>query len=172
MGTYGLYKFVLAIFPIATIFFSPFVFLLCVLGIIYTSFSTIRQVDLKKIIAYASVGHMGYVIIGLFSLSSFGITGSLFLMLGHGIISSALFFLIRFLYERFHTRLLPFFGGLAVCMPFFSFFLFIFTLGNMSFPGTINFIGEFLCLVGTFHTNIFVAILATSAIILTAIYSI
>ena len=172
MGTYGIFRFVLGVYPLATIFFTPFVQVLCLVGIVYTSFTTLRQIDLKKIIAYASVGHMSYVILGLFSLNTFGISGSIFLMLGHGLISSALFFLIGCIYERFHTRLLPCFSGLALVMPINSFFFLIFTLGNISFPGTINFIGEFLCVTGTFLTNWVAGLVAVCSILLTAAYSI
>lgn len=119
MGTYGLYRFVLLLFYKSSLVFAPFVQLLCILGLVYTSLTTIRQVDLKKIIAYSSVGHMSYVVLGLFSFNTIGVSGAFVLMIGHGFISAALFFLIGFLYYRFNTRLLPLLGGLR-CISYFA----------------------------------------------------
>jgi NADH-ubiquinone oxidoreductase chain 4 len=142
------------------------------LGIFYTSLSTIRQIDLKKIIAYASVGHMSYVILGLFSYNLQGLIGSIYLMISHGLVSSGLFFLVGILYDRYKTRLLRYYSGLVQIMPLFIFFFFLLILANISFPGTSNFIGEFLVLLGVIETNIYIAFLACLAIILSAIYSI
>jgi NADH-ubiquinone oxidoreductase chain 4 len=172
LGTYGMLRYLIFLFPFANVYFAPFVYTLCILGIIYTSFTTIRQIDLKKCIAYSSVGHMSYVILGLFSNTIYGIVGSIILMVGHGLISSGLFFLIGILYDRYKTRLLRYYGGLAQTMPLYSFFLFFFIFANLSFPGTINFIAEFLILLGVANTNIFIAFFAVFAIILSAIYSI
>jgi proton-translocating NADH-quinone oxidoreductase chain M len=172
LGTYGMLRFLIFLFTDANYFFSPLVYTLCIFGIIYTSFTTIRQIDLKKIIAYSSVGHMSYVILGLFSNTIYGIIGSLILMIGHGLISSGLFFLIGIIYDRYKTRLLRYYGGLAQLMPIYSFFLLFLSFANLSFPGTINFIAEVLILLGAANTNIYITLLATFAIILTAIYSI
>jgi NADH:ubiquinone oxidoreductase subunit 4 (subunit M) len=172
MGTYGLLRFVLPIFCDATFYFTPFVYTLCILGIIYTCCTTIRQVDLKKIIAYASVSHMSLVILGLFSNNIYGVAGSIFLMLSHGIVSSGLFFCIGCLYDRYKTRTLRYYSGLVLTMPLFSFCFFILILSNISFPGTSSFIGEFLILLGLFENNHFSAIVSVFSVILTAVYSI
>lgn len=172
LGTYGLLRFVIPIFCDATYFFLPFVYTLCLLGIIYTCCSTIRQIDLKKVIAYASVSHMSFVILGLFSSNIQGIGGSVFLMLSHGIVSSGLFFCIGCIYDRYKTRILRYYSGLVATMPIFSLCLFVLILSNISFPGTSSFVGEFLILVGLFENNHFAALLATFSIILTAVYSI
>jgi proton-translocating NADH-quinone oxidoreductase chain M len=172
LGAYGLLRFVIPLFTDATYFFLPLVYTLCLLGIVYTCCSTVRQIDLKKIIAYASVSHMSFVVLGLFTLTIQGIAGSIFLMLSHGVVSSGLFFLIGCLYDRYKTRMLKYYGGLVRTMPIFCVCFFILILANMSFPGTSSFIGEFLVLVGLFESNSFVAFVATFSIVLTAIYSI
>ncbi len=172
LGTYGLLRFVIPLFCDATYYFLPLVYTLCILGILYTCCSTIRQVDLKKIIAYASVSHMSFVILGLFTSNIQGIGGSVFLMLSHGIVSSGLFFCIGCIYDRYKTRILRYYSGLVATMPVFSFCLFVLILANISFPGTSSFIGEFLILAGLFENNHFAALLAAFSIILTAVYSI
>ena len=172
LGTYGLLRFVIPIFCDATYFFLPLVYTLCLLGTLYTCCSTIRQVDLKKIIAYASVSHMSFVILGLFTSNLQGIGGSVFLMLSHGVVSSGLFFCIGCLYDRYKTRILRYYSGLVSVMPLFSLCFFILILSNISFPGTSSFVGEFLILVGLFENNHFAALLSTFSIILTAVYSI
>jgi NADH-ubiquinone oxidoreductase chain 4 len=172
LGTYGLLRFVIPIFCDATYFYLPLVYTLCLLGIIYTCCSTIRQVDLKKVIAYASVSHMSFVILGLFTSNIQGICGSVFLMLSHGIVSSGLFFCIGCIYDRYKTRILRYYSGLVSTMPLFSLCFFILILSNISFPGTSSFIGEFLILVGLFENNHFAALVSCFSIILTAVYSI
>jgi NADH-ubiquinone oxidoreductase chain 4 len=172
LGTYGLLRFVIPLFCDATYFFLPFVYTICILGIVYTCCSTIRQVDLKKVIAYASVSHMSFVILGLFTSNLQGICGSIFLMLSHGIVSSGLFFCIGCVYDRYKTRILRYYSGLVSTMPIFSLCFFVLILSNISFPGTSSFIGEFLILVGLFENNHFSALVATFSIILTAVYSI
>lgn len=171
MGTYGLIKFSLPIFPESTLFFQPLVYLLSLVGIVYSAFTTIRQVDLKKIIAYSSVGHMNYVTLGIASSTLSGIEGSLFMMLGHGFVSSALFLCVGLLYERYHTRILLYYGGLIFGMPLFCFFFFFFTLANVSLPGTSNFVGELLILLGTFSSTPISGFLAAAAVILSAVYA-
>jgi NADH:ubiquinone oxidoreductase subunit 4 (subunit M) len=150
----------------------PFVYTLCILAILYGSCTTIRQIDLKKIIAYASIAHMNYVVLGVLSTTSYGIAGSFFLMISHGFVSAGLFFLIGFLYDRYKTRILLYYGGLMYFMPKFAFYFILFTLANISFPGTSNFIGEFLVLLSLYDDNFFINILSTIAIIFGAIYSI
>lgn len=172
LGTYGIIRFIIPIFPNAMIYFIPFIFTFCIIAIIYSSLTTIRQIDLKKIIAYSSVAHMNFALLGLFVNNSQGLEGSLYLMIGHGLISSALFLIIGILYDRYHTRNILYYGGLVQIMPIFSFFFFIFTLGNIGFPSTINFVGEFLILIGLWKININIAILSAIGIILSIIYAI
>jgi proton-translocating NADH-quinone oxidoreductase chain M len=172
LGTYGLVRFCILLFPYATYYYMPLIYTLCILAIIYGSCTTIRQIDLKKIIAYASIAHMNYVILGILASTNYGLAGSIFLMISHGFVSAGLFFLVGFLYDRYKTRLLLYYGGLMYFMPKFSFYFILFTLANISFPGTSNFIGEFLILLSLFDDNFFISLCATLAIILGAIYSI
>lgn len=172
LGTYGFLRFSIPLFPIATVYFTPLIYTLSVLGIIYASLTTLRQIDLKKIIAYSSVAHMGYVTLGLFSLNPQGIEGSILLMLSHGLVASALFLCVGVLYDRHKTRLVKYYGGCVHVMPIFSFFFLVFTMGNISLPGTSSFIGELLILAGSFQTNTFIATLASSGMVLGAGYSI
>ena len=171
LGTYGFLRFSIPLFPIATCYFTPFIYTLSIIGILYASLTTLRQIDLKKIIAYSSVAHMGFVTLGLFSLNVQGIEGSILLMLSHGLVASALFLCIGVLYDRHKTRLVKYYGGCVHLMPIFSLFFLIFTLGNLSLPGTSSFVGEFLILTGTFQTNTFVATLAALGMILGGAYS-
>nr|AEO21071.1 NADH dehydrogenase subunit 4 [Silene conica]AEO21072.1 NADH dehydrogenase subunit 4 [Silene conica] len=171
LGTYGFLRFSIPLFPEATLFFTPFIYSLSALAIIYTSLTTLRQVDLKKIIAYSSVAHMNFVTIGLFSLNIQGIGGSIIPMLSHGLVSSALFLCVGLLYDRHKTRLVRYYGGLVSTMPNFSLIFLFFTLANMSLPGTSSFIGEFLILVGAFQRNSLVATLAAIGMVLGAAYS-
>nr|YP_009990251.1 NADH dehydrogenase subunit 4 [Scapania ampliata]AHG58869.1 NADH dehydrogenase subunit 4 [Scapania nemorea]QNN01872.1 NADH dehydrogenase subunit 4 [Scapania ampliata] len=171
LGTYGFLRFSIPMFPEATLYFTPFIYALSVIAIIYTSLTTIRQIDLKKIIAYSSVAHMNFVTIGMFSLNIQGIEGSILLMLSHGLVSSALFLCVGALYDRHKTRIVKYYGGLVSTMPIFSTIFLFFTLANMSLPGTSSFIGEFLILVGAFQRNSLVATLAALGMILGAAYS-
>ncbi|XBJ05242.1 hypothetical protein VPH35_024065 [Triticum aestivum] len=174
LGTYGFLRFSIPMFPEATLCFTHFIYTLSAIAIIYTSLTTLRQIDLKKIIAYSSVAHMNLVTIGMFSwaLSNIqGIGGSILLMLSHGLVSSALFLCVGVLYDRHKTRLVRYYGGLVSTMPNFSTIFFFFTLANMSLPGTSCFIGEFLILVGAFQRNSLVATLAALGMILGAAYS-
>jgi len=172
LGTYGFLRFSIPLFPIATCYFTPLIYTLSILGIVYASLTTLRQIDLKKIIAYSSVAHMGFVTLGLFSLNVQGIEGSLLLMLSHGLVASALFLCVGTLYDRHKTRLVKYYGGAVHVMPIFAVLFLIFTLGNLSLPGTSSFVGEFLILVGTFQTNTFIATLAATGMILGGAYSI
>jgi NADH-ubiquinone oxidoreductase chain 4 len=171
LGTYGFLRFSIPMFPEATLYFTPFIYTLSVIAILYTSLTTIRQIDLKKIIAYSSVAHMNFVTIGLFSLNMQGIEGSILLMLSHGLVSSALFLCVGALYDRHKTRLVRYYGGIVSTMPVFSVIFLFFTLANMSLPGTSSFIGEFLILVGAFQRNSLIATLAALGMILGAAYS-
>lgn len=171
LGTYGFLRFSIPLFPDASAYFAPFVYTLSVLGIMYASCTTLRQIDLKKMIAYSSVAHMGFVTLGLFSLNLQGVEGSLLLMLSHGLVASALFLCVGVLYDRHKTRLIKYYGGLVHVMPVFSLCFLIFTLGNLSLPGTSSFVGEFLLLAGCFQTNTFLTTLAATGMVLGAAYS-
>lgn len=172
LGGYGFIRFTLPGFFYANMFYSPIIYTMTILSVVYGSLITIRQFDLKRIIAYSSVAHMNLVVLGLFSYTLQGIEGAYYLMIAHGIVSSGLFFLIGMIYTRTHTRLINYYGGLVSLMPKFTFFFVNFTLANMAFPGTCNFIGEFLVMSGLWEKNTFVLFLAASSIILSAVYSI
>jgi NADH:ubiquinone oxidoreductase subunit 4 (subunit M) len=172
MGGYGFLRFSIPMFPIATLYFTPFVYTLSLIAAIYASLTTLRQIDLKKIIAYSSVAHMGFVTIGIFTLNTQGVEGSIILMLSHGLVSSALFLCIGILYDRYKTRILKYYGGLVQVMPIFVIFFFFFSFCNIGFPGTSSFIGELLVLIGAFQSNVFLTVLTSFSIILSACYSI
>ena len=146
MGTYGLLRFSLCLFPGASIFFTPLIYLMSIIAVVYTSITTLRQIDLKKIIAYSSVAHMGFVTIGIFSLNLQGIEGSILIMLSHGFISSGLFLCVGVLYDRHHTRVVKYFTGIAQVMPLFTIVFLFFSIANLGFPGMSSFSGEFLTL--------------------------
>ena len=148
LGGYGLLRFVVPVFPYATEYYLPLTMTISAVSVVYSSLTTLRQVDLKKIIAYSSVAHMNLGLLGLFSLNTQGIEGSLFLMIGHGVVSSTLFLLVGVLYDRHHTRLVRYYGGLTQVMPAFSAFFLFFSLANMGLPGTSNFVGEMLVFLG------------------------
>jgi proton-translocating NADH-quinone oxidoreductase chain M len=171
LGTYGFLRFSIPLFPFASFYFTPLIYTLSVLAIIYTSLTTLRQIDLKKIIAYSSVAHMNFVTLGLFSLNTQGIEGSLLLMLSHGLVSPALFLCIGILYDRHKTRLLRYYAGCGRTMPLFGLFFVFFTMANISLPGTSSFIGEFLVLTGTYQNNSFVTLLAATGMVLGAAYA-
>jgi NADH-quinone oxidoreductase subunit M len=170
LGSYGLIRYSLTLTPYACEYFAPFVYTLSIIGVIYASLSTLRQTDLKRIIAYSSVGHMGIVTIGIFTMNLQGIQGSIYLQLAHGIVSSALFIIVTLLYERFHTRIVKYYRGVTITMPIYSFFFLIFTMSNIGVPGTSNFIGEILALAGAMQDNTVVSVLACIGIVLSASY--
>jgi NADH-quinone oxidoreductase subunit M len=172
LGGYGFLRVLLPIFSEATVFFLPLVDTFALISIVYASLTTIRQVDLKRIIAYSSVAHMNLVVLGIFSGVSQGISGAIFLMLAHGIVSSGLFFLVGVLYDKYHTRLLFYYGGLVQTMPIFSTQLLILCLANTGIPGTCNFVGELVVFVGLIDRNFLVAIVAVTGVILSVLYSI
>lgn len=172
LGTYGILRFLIPLFPLGTIYYLPFVYTFCIIAIIYGSLTTLRQIDLKKIIAYSSVVHMNFALIGLFSLNIEGFQGSIYLMLSHGIVSGALFLCIGCLYDRYHTRLLKYYSGLVITMPIFSIIFLIFILANIAFPGTSSFVGEFLIFLGIFKENTSIGLLSSTGVILSASYSV
>lgn len=172
MGIYGMIRFSIPMFSYGTEYFIPFVFTISLISIIYASFSTIRQVDLKKVIAYSSVAHMNYVTLGVMSNSIQGVEGSIYLMLGHGFVSSALFLCVGLLYERYGTRIIKYYGSLVYGMPVFSIIFLIFTLANVGLPGLSNFVGEFLVMISILGINLFVGLIAMVGVILGVIYSI
>ncbi len=171
MGGYGFLRFSLPMFPDASLYFQPFVFTLSVVAIIYTSLVALMQEDMKKLIAYSSVAHMGYVTMGIFALNVEGIQGAIFQMLSHGLVSGALFLCVGIIYDRMHTREIAAYGGLVNNMPKYAVVFLIFTMANVGLPGTSGFIGEFLTLLGVFETNTWVALLAATGVILSAAYA-
>jgi NADH-quinone oxidoreductase subunit M len=171
MGGYGFIRFSLPMFPEASAYFTPLVFALSIIAIIYTSLVALVQEDMKKLIAYSSVAHMGFVTMGLFSMTSQGVQGAVFQMISHGLVSGALFLCVGVVYDRMHTRDISAYGGLAARMPLYATVFMIFTLANVGLPGTSGFIGEFLTLLGTFRINSWVAFLATTGTILSAAYA-
>lgn len=171
LGTYGFIRFSLPLFPKASFFFTPLVYTIALVGIVYTSLTAIRQTDFKRIIAYTSVAHMNVVILGIFSFNNIGIEGALLQSLSHGFVASALFVIIGVVYERYRTRLVKYYGGLVHTMPLYiSIFLF-FTMANIGFPGTSGFIGEFLILVGSFKVNTSVTFFGATGMILGGCYA-
>ena len=170
MAGYGFIRFSLGLFPIASDFFAPLVFALSVIAIIYTSLVALMQDDMKKLIAYSSVAHMGFVTIGIFSITKQGLEGGIIQMLSHGLISAALFICVGVVYDRIHSRMISTYGGLVNIMPKYAFVFMVFTLAALGLPGTSGFIGEFLILVGIFQINILVTVLASLGVILAAVY--
>ncbi|CAN5359255.1 NADH-quinone oxidoreductase subunit M [soil metagenome] len=171
MGGYGFLRFSLPMFPLASAEFAPFVFTLSVVAIVYTSYVALMQEDMKKLIAYSSVAHMGFVTMGIFAMNAQGVQGGIFQMLSHGIVSGALFLCVGVVYDRMHTREIAAYGGLVNRMPVYAAVFLVFTLANVGLPGTSGFIGEFLTLIGTFRVNTWVAFFATTGVILSAAYA-
>jgi NADH-quinone oxidoreductase subunit M len=171
MGGYGFLRFSLPMFPMASHDFAPFVFTLSVVAIIYTSLVALMQEDMKKLIAYSSVAHMGFVTMGIFAATAQGVGGGIFQMISHGIVSGALFLCVGVVYDRVHTREIAAYGGLVNRMPVYAFVFMVFTMANVGLPGTSGFVGEFLTLIGTFKINTAVGTLATLGVILSAGYA-
>ncbi len=171
MGGYGFLRFSLPMFPIASEMFAPMVFVLSIVAIVYTSLVALMQEDMKKLIAYSSVAHMGFVTMGIFTLTRQGIDGAIFQMISHGFISGALFLCVGVIYDRMHTREIAAYGGLVNRMPLYAAVFMVFTMANVGLPGTSGFVGEFLTLVGAFHANTWVAFFATTGVILSAGYA-
>ena len=171
MGGYGFLRFSLPMFPVASDYFAPLVFGMSVIAIVYTSLVALMQEDMKKLIAYSSVAHMGFVTMGIFTGTVQGIQGGIFQMISHGFISGALFLCVGVVYDRMHTREIAAYGGLVNRMPIYAFVFLLFTLANVGLPGTSGFVGEFLTLVGAFKANTWVAAIATTGVILSAGYA-
>jgi NADH-quinone oxidoreductase subunit M len=171
LGGYGFLRFSLPMFPEATQHLAPLIFALSVVAIIYTSLVALVQEDVKKLIAYSSVAHMGFVTMGIFAVTAQGVAGGIFQMISHGIVSAALFLCVGAVYDRMHTREIAAYGGLVNRMPLYAFVFLVFTLANVGLPGTSGFVGEFLTLIGTFRVNNWVATLATIGTILSAAYA-
>ena len=169
-GGYGFLRFSLPMFPLASADFTPFIFALSVIAIIYTSLIALAQDDMKKLIAYSSIAHMGFVTIGIFSVNTQGLEGAIMQMLSHGIVSAALFLIVGVVYDRIHSREISSYGGLVSRMPKYALIFMIFMMASIGLPGTSGFIGEFLILIGAFKANTWVAALAASGLILGAAY--
>lgn len=171
MGGYGFIRMSLPMFPDASLYFAPLVYALSIIAIIYTSLVALMQEDIKKLIAYSSVAHMGFVTMGLFSMNEQGIQGAMFTMISHGLVSGALFLSVGVIYDRMHTREIKAYGGLVNRMPLYAVVFLILTMANVALPGTSGFIGEFLTLLGAFRSNTWVAFFAATGVILSAAYA-
>jgi proton-translocating NADH-quinone oxidoreductase chain M len=171
LGSYGFIRFSLPLFPYASLYFTPLVYTIATVSIVYTSLTAIRQTDMKRIIAYASVAHMNLIMLGLFSLNIQGIEGSIVQMISHGVVSSALFLCVGVMYDRYHSRLLKYYSGLTHTMPLFIFLFLLFSFANAALPGTCNFVGEVMLFTGIFQDNILITIFAALGIILSGAYS-
>ena len=170
MAGYGFIRFSLGLFPIASELFTPLIYLLSLIAIIYTSLVALMQEDMKKLIAYSSVAHMGFVTLGIFTITQQGIEGSIIQMISHGLVSAALFLCVGVVYDRMHSRLINTYGGLVSVMPKYSILFMFFTLAALGLPGTSGFIGEFLILMGAFKDNFLVAVIASLGVIFGAAY--
>ena len=170
MAGYGFIRFSIGLFPVASDYFVPLIYALSLIAIIYTSLVALMQEDMKKLIAYSSVAHMGFVTLGIFTLTQQGIEGGIFQMISHGLVSAALFLCVGVVYERMHTRLIKDYGGVVSVMPKYAIVFMVFALGSLSLPGTSGFIGEFLILMGVFKKSFFVAAVASIGVILGAAY--
>jgi proton-translocating NADH-quinone oxidoreductase chain M len=171
LGVYGFLRFSLTIFADASLYFSPLVYLLSIIGVIYASLSALRQTDLKRIIAYSSIAHMNLVTLGIFSFNVIGLEGSIIQSISHGFVSGGMFLLIGILYDRYHSRFLYYYGGIVHFMPVYAALFLIFTLANIALPGTSSFTGEFLLLTGIYKTNVVTAIISALGVILSGGYS-
>jgi NADH-quinone oxidoreductase subunit M len=171
MGGYGFLRFSLPMFPLASHDFAPLIFTLSVIAIVYTSLVALMQEDMKKLIAYSSVAHMGFVTMGIFAGTMQGVAGGVFQMISHGIVSGALFLCVGIVYDRMHTREIAAYGGLVNRMPLYAFVFMVFTMANVGLPGTSGFVGEFMTLLGTFKVSITTTFLATFGVILSACYA-
>lgn len=171
LGVYGFLRFSLLLFPHASFYFSPLIYILSIVGIIYTSMTAIRQTDIKRIIAYSSIAHMNLVTLGIFSFTVMGIEGSVLQSLSHGFVSGGMFLLVGILYDRYHSRLLYYYGGLVHTMPMYSSLLLFFTLANIALPGTSSFVGEFLLFCGIYQSSIFICFVSAFSVVLCGAYS-
>jgi len=170
MAGYGFIRFSLGLFPIASEIFTPLIYILSVIAIIFTSLIALMQEDMKKLIAYSSVAHMGFVTLGIFTIQQQGIEGSIIQMISHGLVSAALFLCVGVVYDRMHSRLISTYGGIVTIIPKYSVLFMLFTLAALGLPGTIGFVGEFLILMGAFKVNFLVAVIASLGVIIGAAY--
>jgi NADH-quinone oxidoreductase subunit M len=170
LGTYGFLRFCLPLFPNAAVQFMPFISVLAIIGIIYGALVAMVQPDVKKLVAYSSVSHLGFVMLGLFTMNMQGIQGGILQMVNHGLSTGALFLIVGMIYERRHTRLISEFGGLSRVIPIFATFFMIVTLSSIGLPGLNGFVGEFLILLGTFLKNKVYAVFASTGVVLAAVY--
>jgi|TARA_Y100000389_G_scaffold138879_1_gene136627 NADH-quinone oxidoreductase subunit M len=170
MAGYGFIRFSLGLFPVASEVFTPLIYALSVIAIIVTSLIALMQEDMKKLIAYSSVAHMGFVTLGVFTIQQQGIEGSIIQMISHGLVSAALFLCVGVVYDRMHSRLISSYGGIVTIIPKYSILFMIFTLAALGLPGTSGFVGEFLILMGVFKDNFLVAVLASIGVIIGAAY--
>lgn len=171
LGTFGFLRYCICLLPNASLYFAPFIYTLSIISLFYASICAICQTDIKRVIAYSSIAHMNLIMLGLFSFDVIGLEGCFLQMLNHGIVSGGLFLLVGVLYDRYHTRLIKYYGGLVHVMPFFTFFFLIFILANIAIPGTCSFVGEFLVFLGLFEGDILVTVFAATGMILGGIYS-
>ncbi|HEY0052111.1 MAG TPA: NADH-quinone oxidoreductase subunit M [Caulobacteraceae bacterium] len=171
LGGYGFLRFNLPMFPDASVWFAPLVFALSAIAIVYTSLVAFRQTDIKKLIAYSSVAHMGFVTMGIFAANGVGVQGAVFQMLSHGLISGALFLCVGVVYDRMHTREIAFYGGLTERMPWYAAIFLFFTMGNVGLPGTSGFVGEILTMTGAYQASTWTAFVAATGVILSAVYA-
>lgn len=171
LGVYGFLRYSLVLFPEASLFYTPLVYSLSVISIIYASLNAIRQTDLKRIIAYSSIAHMNLIVLGLFSFNVIGIEGTILQSISHGFVSGALFLMIGVIYNRYHTRLLFYYGGLIHTMPLYASFLLFFTMANIALPGTSSFVGEFILLLSIFKNSVFTCIVSAVSVVLSGAYS-
>ena len=171
MGGYGFLRFSLPMFPQASEYFTPLVFAMSAIAVVYTSLVAFRQTDIKKLIAYSSVAHMGFVTMGIFSGNAYGIQGAIYQMISHGVISGALFLCVGVVYDRMHTREIAFYGGLVNRMPWYAAVFLLFTMGNVGLPGTSGFVGEILTMTGVYGVSTWTAAIAATGVILSAVYA-
>ena len=170
LGAYGFMRLSIPFFEYASVYFQPLIFTLSCIAIVYTSIVALRQMDMKKMIAYSSVAHMGFVTIGIFTLTQDGMNGAYFQMISHGIVSAALFLIVGVVYERHHTRMIADYSGISNVMPKYSFFFMIFMLSSVGLPGTSGFVGEFLVIISTISINVYLTIFTAVGVILGASY--
>jgi NADH-quinone oxidoreductase subunit M len=171
LGVYGFLRFSITLFSDASLFFSPLVYLLSILGVLYSSMTAIRQTDLKRIIAYSSIAHMNLVTLGIFSFNTLGLEGAILQSISHGFVSGGMFLLIGIIYSRYHSRFLYYYGGLVHLMPVYAVIFLLFTMANIALPGTSSFVGEFLLLIGVFKVNVILCSASALGIILCGAYS-
>ncbi len=172
LGSYGMLRYVKVLMPTASEYYSPLVYTLSLLGVVYASLTTLRQTDLKRIVAYSSVAHMGIVTLGIFTPTTAGQEGAIYIQLAHGAVSSGLFIAVAIVYDRYHTRTIRYYSGVATTMPVFSILFFILTMSNIAVPGTSNFVGEIMTLRGVMDTSKAVAVISTLGMILGGAYGI